>query len=168
MLTSMGEGTPGFQSEARRFDTDSAAEEHQFRMKRVDRHNRIIEQKRAVNISREEEHWRRQEAERRAEEERQRQLREHSMKVRSSPSSPPLNTNDGSVVPLTRCCVAGVPIRRRPSPTSTACHTTPSPSTTRTGKTGSGCDARTRRPATKPPCAPRCCRTVTCQPRTTR
>lgn len=88
MLTSMGEGTPGFQPEARRFDTDSAAEEQQMRMQRVDRHNRIIEEKRAVNISREEEHWRRQEAERRAEEERQRQLREHSMKVRPLPPSP--------------------------------------------------------------------------------
>lgn len=93
-------GTPGYQTEAQRFDTDSAAEEQRMRMQKLSRHNLIIEKRREENMERDEARLKRAEEKRLAEVEKWKRLQEdHTFGKKNLGSTPynqiTLEYNDG-------------------------------------------------------------------------
>lgn len=70
-------GTPGYQNEAQRFDTDTAAEEHHLKQAKLERQKRIYDKRREENLKRDELRYER-ERERQAKEfERWKKLRDN-------------------------------------------------------------------------------------------
>lgn len=93
-------GTPGFQTEAQRFDRDSAGEEQRLRKSRLQRQNLILEKRREENRQREERRIRLEEEKRTAEKERWRALQNDPMAGKKNVGSTPydqitLRYNDG-------------------------------------------------------------------------